>query len=136
MTLVLDGLVTLAWCLPDQRSKATENVRRLVATEGAVVPVLWRLEVANGLLMAVRRRRLTETLALALLGEVDNMAIPVDPDGGSAVWARGWQLAATHRLTAYDASYLELALRRRLPLATLDAALARAATAEGTAVLP
>ena len=136
MTLVLDGSATLAWCLPDERSEATEDVRRLVATEGAVVPVLWRLEVTNGLMMAMRRRRLTETVAIALLSEVDDMAISVDSEAGGAIWARDWQLAATHRLTLYDASYLEPALRRRLPLATLDAALARAATTEGVTVLP
>ena len=64
------------------------------------------------------------------------MDILQDPETGRQAWSQTIRLADLHRLTAYDASYLELALRRRLPLATLDAALARAATAEGVTVLP
>lgn len=136
MTLVLDASVTLAWCLPDERTENTEALRARVAREGSVVPTLWRLEVANGLLMAMRRGRMDAAAALEMLSTLDEMEIDREPAPGGTAAAQAWNLAARHCLTLHDATYLELALRRRLPLATLDAALARAATAEGLAILP
>ena len=136
MSFVLDGSLVLAWCLPDERTDATQALRVMAGAEGAEVPAIWQHEVANGFLMAIRRGRLLVATATGLLRELRDMDIVVDVLGGSLVWSATFQLAQEHRLTAYDASYLELALRRRLPLATLDQALARAAQAEGITTLP
>jgi predicted nucleic acid-binding protein len=102
---------------------------------GATVPVIWRLEVANGLTMIRRRGLMTNDAATRALSSLALM--PIEPDGET--WPRAWaetgSLADTHRLTVYDAAYLELALRRGLPLATLDKELRGAAGACGVEVL-
>lgn len=105
-----------------------------MAERGAVVPSLWRLEVANGLLAAVRRGRLTAARRDALLAALLDMDIAIDTETDLHAWSGTVRLAEAHGLTAYDAAYLELAQRRRLPLATLDAALAQAAREAGVAL--
>jgi len=101
---------------------------------GAIVPVIWRLEVANGLAMMRRRGRMTGQDATRALSSLAFM--PIEPD--SETWPRAWtdtsSLAEAHRLTVYDAAYLELALRRGLPMATLDKDLHAAAVACGVSV--
>ncbi len=136
MTLVLDASVAIAWCFADEMTIPLVALRRRVASDGAVAPTLWPLEVANALLIAIRRGRLTSAACDALLLRLERMDILRDGETGRHASSQTIRLAELHRLTAYDASYLELARRRRLPLATLDAALARAATAEGVATLP
>lgn len=129
--LVLDASVVLAWALPDEADAALATpVLRQVIEEGAAVPALWRLEVGNALLIAERRGRLrTEQLA-ETLRYLESLPIEADPETGLHAWATTVGLARRHRLSLYDACYLELALRRGLPLATFDAALAGAAAAE------
>lgn len=105
-----------------------------MAERGAVVPSLWRLEVANGLLGAVRRGRLAVERRDALLEALLEMDIAIDAETDLHAWSGTVRLAEAHGLTAYDAAYLELAQRRRLPLATLDAALAQAAREAGVAL--
>lgn len=129
--MVLDSSTTLAWCFEDECTPAIDEVMLQVANEGAVAPDLWPFEVANGLLMAVRRNRIDAAYRDLVLTELAALDIRIDPDCGSHVWSATLRLAALHGLTVYDAAYLELAQRRRLPLTTLDAALARAAHAAG-----
>lgn len=136
MTLVLDASVAIAWCFADEATDTLVALRNRVAGEGAVVPALWPLEVANALLIAIRRGRLPPAARDALLQKLDRMEIQQDAEKGRQAWSGTIRLADLHRLTACGASYLELALRRRLPLATLDAALTRAAQAEGLITLP
>jgi len=130
---VLDGSVTLAWFFEDETSDYAESVQNSLEKATAVVPSLWRLEIANALVVGERRKRSTEAknaLFLSLLS-----TLPISPDGET--WLRAWQesmtLARSHALSVYDAAYLELALRRGLPLATLDGPLQAAAKAVGVA---
>jgi predicted nucleic acid-binding protein len=127
--------MAIAWLFTDERLGAPEAVLHRVAAEGAVVPSLWRLEVANVLRNAVRRRRCDEGYARRSLQRLGRLRIAVDPDTDTQAWGSTRQLSIRHDLTLYDAAYLELALRRRLPLASCDAALIEAGRAAGLEVL-
>lgn len=133
--LVIDASVVVAWVLEDERTAAAIEVRRQVRECGALVPSIWRSEIANALLAASRRGRMTYEQCVDSL--VDLAALPIRAD--ELTWTRAWHetlsLAHLHRLTVYDAAYLELAVRESLPLATFDAALRSAAATRGIAVL-
>jgi predicted nucleic acid-binding protein len=135
VTIVLDSSATLAFCFEDERTPAIISVFEKLAEEGAVAPSLWRFEVANGLLIAQRRGRVTPAFRTGVLERLREAPIAIDDECNEAVWATTGHLADHWRLTVYDAAYLELAQRRRFPLATLDGALARAAAAAGVEVL-
>ena len=131
MSLVLDSSATLAWVYSDE---TTERIRRLfdaVADDGAVVPALWRLEVANSLTVAVRRGRIDADFRRAALVDLALLDITTDDQTGVQAWGETLNMADRFQLTVYDAAYLELAERRTLPLATLDAELRAAAKALG-----
>ena len=135
MSLVLDSSATLAWIYSDE---TTEEIRQLfdaVADNGAIVPALWRLEVANSLTVAMRRRRIDADFRRAALADLALLDITTDPHTDSLAWGEMLTLADRFRLTLYDAAYLELAQRRTLPLATLDEELCAAAAALGVPVL-
>ena len=126
----------LAWSHKDELTEPVRLVFAQVAEGGAIAPVIWTLEVANGLQMAVRRRRITRPYRDELLANFRRLPIEIDGRAGSMAWDTLLYLSDRHDLTVYDAAYLELALRRRLPLATLDDALIKAARADGIEVLP
>jgi predicted nucleic acid-binding protein len=102
-----------------------------LAQASAVVPVLWPLEVASALLMGERRKRSTEAESRKWVSILASLPIAVDPDSNAHAWSDTLDLARGHGLTAYDAAYLELAIRRGLPLATIDTKLKGAAEAVG-----
>lgn len=131
MNLVLDSSMALAWCFEDERGPIALATIERVVDGGAWVPSLWRYEVANGLLMAERRGRLEGTRRAALLAALGDFAIIEDREPEGDPWRATSQLADLHQLTVYDAAYLELAQRRRVPLATLDTALVQAARKTG-----
>lgn len=135
MSLVLDSTVTLAWLLDYEGSKAVDEVFARVISARGWVPALWRLEVANRLTMAVRRKRITVEFRDQSLADLALLNIVADEDTERFAWGTTLALADAHRLTAYDAAYLELALRLGLPLATLDADLRKAAASAGVALL-
>lgn len=135
MSLVLDSSATLAWFFEDERTDPVTAVLRQVGEAGAIVPALWRLEVANGLQMAVRRGRIDTAYREGALRELRALAITVDPETDARAWDETLPLAHRFDLTVYDAAYLELARRLRLPLASLDAKLRSAASASGIALL-
>lgn len=135
MSLVLDCSVTLSWYFEDERTETTASVLDTVVERGAVAPPLWRLEVANALTAALRRQRIDATFRDASLVDLAVLPIAIDPECDTHVWSTTVRLADQHRLTIYDAVYLELAQRRALPLATLDDALRAAARACGIALL-
>ena len=132
---VLDSSVALAWCFRDEATAASDALLERLPAEPAVVPSLWPVELANVLVMGERRGRLDPTRSAAFLEMIASLPIEIDPASVDRPPADLMALARTHRLTAYDATYLDLALRRNLPLATRDAALARAAAAAGAALL-
>lgn len=129
MSLVLDGSATVAWLIPDERTAASQRLLYKVADLGAVVPMLWRLEIGNALTIAVRRKRLSREDRADALGKLSDLPIEVDPETFIYAWTSTLQLADRFNLTLYDACYLELAQRRSLPLATLDSDLRKAAKA-------
>jgi predicted nucleic acid-binding protein len=133
--LILDSSATLAWIYGDETTEAIRRVFDAIADNGALVPVLWRLGVANSLTMAVRKRRIDPDFRRAALADLALLDITTDPQTDAYAWTDTLNLADQFRLTVYDAAYLELARRRILPLATLDQELRTAATAIGVTVL-
>jgi len=135
MSLVLDSSVTMAWIYIEETSPEVDRVLQLVSNGGAWVPSLWRLEVANILEIGVRRGRHDAAFRDATLGDLALLPINVDQDTDAHAWGAAMRLAERHRLTLYDAAYLELAKRRGLPLATLDEDLRAAAKGEKVTLL-
>ena len=129
MSLALDASMTLAWYFTDETSPATEAALDQVAGTGAWVPSLWRLEVANAFQMALRRKRITHSYRDEALTQLNEMPISVDLETDIRAWTATLKLSERFSLTMYDASYLELAQRRNLALATLDRELQNAAKA-------
>lgn len=133
MSFVLDASITLAFMMPDEGTSGPVLDRLM--QEGAIVPSLWRLEVANALLVAERRGRIDAAFREEAIADLMVMPVVCDAETDAHAWEGSLDLAFRHRLSTYDAAYLELAKRRAAPLATLDAALARAAEAEGVPVI-
>ncbi len=132
MGLVLDSSVCLSWFFPDERTSFTDMVLDVAANEECWVPSLWRLEFANALLVAERKRRLTRAERLQMLDEASRLSLRVDTHVHDL--RRISALADQHELSAYDSAYLELAIRLDAPMATLDKALAAAGTVAGLTV--
>jgi|SRR5580658_751389 predicted nucleic acid-binding protein len=135
MSLVLDASATLGWIYPDETTTPITTLFDQVIARGAFVPELWKIEVANCLSQGIRRSRIDSNERAAALADLAAMSITVDRQTGKYVWNETLTLADKHSLTVYDATYLELALRLALPLATLDDVLRRAAQQEGLALL-
>lgn len=133
---VLDASVTLAWVFDDEARPETDLLMDRILADDVVVPSLWRLEIANALLTALRRGRLTYDVALNRLGDLLGLSIVVadPPDKKATMNAFGW--GQGYGLSAYDASYLDLAYWKGIPIATLDRKLARAARELGVPVHP
>ena len=127
MSVVLDASMTIAWLFDDERTDAAHRVMLRVVAEGAIVPTLWRLEVANVLCGAVRRGRCDEAYVDRSLQRLGRMAIAVDEETDARAWGETRMLSREQGLTMYDAAYLELAIRAARPLASCDAALVAAA---------
>jgi predicted nucleic acid-binding protein len=135
MSLVLDSSVTLAWVYSDETTAGVRKVFDLLSESGAWVPAIWRLEVANILEIGVRRGRHDANFRDSTLADLALLPIQLDPETDRQAWGTTTRLAEKHRLTVYDAAYLELALRRDLPLATLDQDLRAAAKADKAELL-
>ncbi|HUY69222.1 MAG TPA: type II toxin-antitoxin system VapC family toxin [Alphaproteobacteria bacterium] len=131
MTMVIDSSVTLAWCFEDERTDAATALLRQVAENGAIVPDIWRYEIANGLHTAMIKGRIDKKYRDATFADLDKLSITIDPESNRETWGRTAQQAERFRLTIYDAAYLELAARLGAPLATFDHALIKAAKAAG-----
>lgn len=135
MSLAIDASLTLSWYFDDEATAATDAVLALVSDVGAVAPSLWRLEVANAFQSALRRKRITATYRDLALTELAALPVAIDSETEFYAWSSTLRLADRFGLTLYDASYLELAQRRALPLATLDRRLRDAAAALDIALL-
>jgi predicted nucleic acid-binding protein len=132
--LVLDCSIVMAWYFVDESSAYADAVARQLPDHTAVVPLNWSLEVANSLIVGERRKRSTQAQAASFIKNLAAMPITIDDETNLHVWTTTLNLARTHNLSAYDAAYLELALRRGLPLASLDEKLNDAAKAVGIAL--
>ncbi len=133
---VLDASVAVAWCFDDESTPAAWALLERLRDEPGHVPALWALEVGNILLGAEKRRRITQARTAEFLGILGELDIRVDPEYPGRAVRDVLPLARAQGITTYDASYLELAMRTGLPLATKDLALARAAAALSVATLP
>jgi predicted nucleic acid-binding protein len=129
LSLVIDASLTMAWYFEDESTPATDVLLDRVADAGALVPGLWRLEVANAFQTAIRRQRIDAVYRDASLAELGLMPITIDAETNTYAWSATLRLANRFSLTLYDAAYLELAQRRSMPLATLDRDLRTAAPA-------
>jgi predicted nucleic acid-binding protein len=133
---VVDSSFAITWCFQDQATPETDRLLDKVRDEGAVAPALWRLELANVLLQAEKRGRIAAQVVEQRLGLIAQLPISIDPETNSRAWREVLDLARSEGLTSYDAAYLELALRRRAPLMTLDRDLAAAAQRRGVEAFP
>ena len=136
MTFVIDNSIAISWCIEAERTQSSQQILHMLQTTYAIVPQLWPIEALNGLLMAERRGRMDRPTRHRLQTFLRQLPIRIDDATDSHIWGSTSQLAEQHRLTAYDATYLELAIRLALPLATLDRQLAAAARTSGVVVLP
>jgi len=125
--LVIDSSAALSWCFEDEASLETDALFERVRDLGAVVPGLWHLEVANVLLQAEKRGRITGGDVTMRLDLIAALPITTDSETTARAWREILALARAQGLTTYDAAYLELAIRRGLPLQTKDEALIGAA---------
>ena len=134
---VLDCSVAIAWCFDDEATPALDALQDLAGEVGAIVPPLWHLEVTNVLLQGERRGRIPDGGAHQRLELLDALPIESDLSGEGSAWRDAvLAVARSERLTAYDATYLELAERLTVPLATSDAALRKAAIRRNVATIP
>ena len=130
--LVADASATLTWCFEDEAMPWTDALLAdLRAGDEAMVPAHWPAEVANALLIAVRRGRISREKANRFFLDLRALPIRIDAESSETVFDQAFKLAEKYSLTVYDAAYLELAFREGLPLATLDNDLRKAARASG-----
>ena len=129
---VLDASVVLTWCFPDEQSQKAEEIsERIASGDRALVPAFWPHEVLNALLVGERRKRMTAELIGAFVQDLNRLPVDIDRATTAAtVFGSTQTLCRQHRLTAYDAAYLELAIRESCALATVDDDLRKAAVAE------
>ena len=132
MTLVLDASVAISWCLADEDDPLAELAMRMTLEHFAVVPRIWWYEVLNALTANRRRGRLGSRDVAATVADLRGMRTVTDDDHNDGVVLG---LAWRHELSVYDAAYVELALRRSLPLASLDVRLRVAGEAAGATIL-
>jgi predicted nucleic acid-binding protein len=127
MSIVIDASIALSWCFEDAASPQTDAIAERIIESGAVVPALFHLEIANVLLMAERRGRITRASLIQKLDLISQLRLETDSVAVAGHIQHILSLAREHGLTIYDATYLDIAARRGLPLATRDKALLRAA---------
>jgi predicted nucleic acid-binding protein len=129
---VLDASVVLTWCFPDENAAVAQQVADLLKQgDTAVAPSFWPHEVLNALLVGEKRKRISHVLLRSFLNDLAKLPIALEQVPAAAVFSRVQRLSREHDLTAYDAAYLDLALERGLPLATLDDDLFRACRKAG-----
>ncbi|MGA3066047.1 MAG: type II toxin-antitoxin system VapC family toxin [Tepidisphaeraceae bacterium] len=128
-SIVVDASIVLAWLFDEDRAAA--KLKPLIEKSDLIAPWLWRLEVANAVLVRLRRKSITETQAARVLRVLDELEIDLIPEPADRTAASLTQIARPHQLSAYDAVYLDLAIRMGLPLFTRDENLRAAAKRTG-----
>ena len=132
--IVVDASVALAWCFPDEASEYADGV--LVALEGrtAIVPAIWALEIANGLLVGERRKRVRQPDVRRFVELLRGLRVTEHSQTVPDTVGNVLPLARDYGLSAYDAAYLDVAVRQGAPLATLDNALREAGRSVGITI--
>ena len=124
---MLDTSVTMAWLFEDETTRTTEAILDRLTSEDALVPTLWTYEVGNVLLMAERRKRITEAQGRRFTQLLESLPIRISDSHLNSLWSNAVVVAREHGLSVYDGTYLDLAMREGIPLATRDKALRKAA---------
>jgi predicted nucleic acid-binding protein len=132
---VVDCSVALTWCFVEEATPATDNLLDRMENEAAAVPTWWFLELANVLVLAERKGRIKPQKTAEFITMIEGLPLERDDEGAGFTFTQLLPLCRTHELTSYDALYLDLALRRKLPLATLDEPLRKAAKKIGVELL-
>jgi predicted nucleic acid-binding protein len=130
--IIVDASAAGGWILDDEKTDITMQLLAMVNEQGALMPMLWYYEIRNMVLIKERRKRLTPEQTRIGLSLINNLPIDFDDETDDKLLLR---VARRHNLTAYDAAYLELAIREDLAFATLDRPLATAAKNEGVTLL-
>ncbi len=131
---VLDASVVMAWCFEDESNPYADAVLESLSSNSGIAPAVWPLEISNVLVVAERRGRINKAGSVRFIALISQLPVAVEPEPSQRVFAEIMALAREHGLSSYDASYLDLAMRRGLPLATLDARLQQAAQQAGVAL--
>jgi len=124
---VLDCSVVMAWCFEDEEDRYSDTVLDLLSASEAVVPSLWTLEIANVLLAGERRKRLTKADSFRFINLLRELPITVDQETTDHALSETISIGREQGLSSYDATYLELAMREGIALATRDEGLRKAA---------
>jgi predicted nucleic acid-binding protein len=138
MSFVLDNSVAMLWLLPQSNVAGTRLANQVLdrlLTTGAVVPSLWRLEATNVIVKSLRLNKISQAQASTFIALLEDLDISIDVQTDQRAFHDTLDLARRYVLSAYDAAYLELALRNGLPLATLDTKLDAAARQAGVVVV-
>ena len=132
---VVDCSIAMTWLFKDEATPKTAELLSRLLTEVALLPAWWFLEVTNVLALAERKGRITPAQSDTFIGDLGKLDFEIDDQAPARSFVHLLPLCRTHMLTSYDAMYLDLAVRRRLPLATLDADLRKAAKKLGVTLL-
>lgn len=133
---VIDNSVVMAWCFEDETSRYADTVLDKLEVSTAIVPSIWPLEVGNVLLVAERKKRLSEADSARFIALLTELPITIEQEPPGRMLKEILALAREHQLSSYDASYLDLAMRKGLPIATLDNGLVAAAERSQTPIVP
>jgi predicted nucleic acid-binding protein len=137
VNFVLDSSLTMAFVLQDETTAETDEILDSLGQGSiAFTPALWRWEVANVLLTAERRKRITPDESHQHLSSLQSLPVELDDNAWREAWNASLLLARKHQLSLHDAAYLELAIRKAVPLGSLDTDLRKAARSEGVKLLP
>ncbi|MGH7869092.1 MAG: type II toxin-antitoxin system VapC family toxin [Candidatus Dormibacteraceae bacterium] len=131
MSFVLDASVTLSWLFEDEQTAYTESILDYLYNSSAVVPTIWPLEIGNSMVVGERRGRVSIARGEQFLRQLGDLPISVESVDLNRLFSSLLNIAREHQLSVYDASYLELALRDGIPLASKDTRLCRGAQALG-----
>jgi predicted nucleic acid-binding protein len=133
--LIVDCSVAMAWCFVDEATKSTNELLERLADEAALVPALWHLEITNVLALAEKKNRINKGEVDEFISLLESLEIEADEESSNRAFHHLLPLCRTYQLTSYDATYLDLAVRRKLPLASLDEPLRKAAKKLGVKLL-
>ena len=129
--IVIDASVALAWCFPDEGSDYSDSVLLAVENQTVIVPAIWAVEIANALLVGERRKRIRQPEVRRFTDLMNGLSVVEDGQPFADTVSNILPLAREYDLSAYDAAYLDVAVRHEIPLATLDGKLQKACTAAG-----
>ena len=134
-SFVLDCSVTMAWCFLDEATPPTRKLLERMGPEAVLVPAWWYIELTNVLVLAEKKARINADQVAEFIALIESLAVEVDNEASQRAFVHLLPLCRAHHLTSYDAIYLDLAIRRQLPLATLDEPLRKAAKKLGVKLL-